>query len=828
MLQSVESYYDRSNCGLVGVTPLQGGSAVLTQPTSVNSFDPDQIFTIPVNAYLLLDEEGGFDEVLEGILEYNQQDIYSLLLLRIEEWNDLVPRLQLELCSFHSVFAIESARTSGYAPWTHKWVRRNYPELMTEDPNESLQIFIGDGSQNWGNSPDGVFISPFQTVFFHEVGHYFGLYHTDYGTFARDTEDCPDRILLYPDNSLVENCIPGDNSNGLSVEECGDMDLGFCSGDLVADTPVDIGGMDNICPSIVTRDINGQEYDYTPSWTNILRANGSSILSTQMTDGQKNRMLGVFLGELPPIGHPEGPNSPFQPDFSILRENSIVANECNDHSEVSPVFLYGWSNINLVKVVENEVALQPIFRGRLSYESINTNPPIFSDVQNVSSYILDGRVKRPLVEVDRGGSIQFEFDDFELGCSEEGLFFEENLNINDVIALLRHVTGEFPLESPYLKIAADLNNSGTIRTSDIVSLIQRILGVSENFDVPDFRMVPELAFVSDEMFSTAFEIDPFTASWNFQDKQYNYLQDEEYSSYLGDRIDETGLPNLKGFKHQFPSEYTQISEAVSFKVVESGNIYQEDDGAEVGRTVNLAIDDQSSYNSKERSVKISFSLSSGQRVKAFLAKFNVGRHNNEIEEGRIIFSRIYPEIVAPELMDHAMVNEVNNPSEGKLRCFYSGEKGVFSYSNGKTESTASEFLFYVVADIKGKVKEEDILTLLGEIDFSSVGVNLLNLEVQIEDFDAKQTVATLDEPVCTVYNPVRSDIFSLEILAKKKASMNLTVCDFSGNCNSYQIETNVTVKPERFERTLVGLEKGIGYYWITDGNYLKSGIAVIE
>lgn len=51
----------------------------------------------------------------------------------------------------------------------------------------------------------------------------------------------------------------------------------------------------------------------------------------------------------------------------------------------------------------------------------------------------------------------------------------------DLVLISKHIQGLLPLESPYLLIAADLNNSGTITTLDMIQLRQMVLSVDTEF-----------------------------------------------------------------------------------------------------------------------------------------------------------------------------------------------------------------------------------------------------------------------------------------------------------------------------------------------------------
>ena len=726
------------SCGVVDV-PLTSNEYF--QPASTNQFSSDQVFVVPVNAYLLLNEEERLRWVYEDILEIDQYDALSRLKLQINQWNDKVPRIQLELCSFHVISV--PIHESGYPPYINRWLRSNHPEIMTEDSNESLQVFISGGEfQPQGHYPAGISVHPLPTAFMHEVGHFFGLRHTSWGTFGNVINEDGDRegcIFILPDNTLVDNCHPGDPTAN-AILECVDTEPGLCSGDYVSDTAVDIKGFNDLCTTTVTVVINGVEYVYSPPYNNLMR----SLPSEQnMTEGQKNRMLRMLMGELPPTPTVDG-FDPIQPDYSILLSNSLTSNNCIDFEDVVPTTLYRTSFVNLVKVSDNNVRYSPVYRGKLSYTTHNTRPPLFSEGGVTRINIFEGEAVKGIVEVDRGGSIQFQFDEFETGCSEVGLFNEENLKVNDVLGIIRHITDDAPLESPYLKIAADVNNSGSISTADAVFLIKRLLGVTDRFPVPDFRMIPELVFASDETFATEFKHDPFTADWSFQGKLYGYLQDADRSSYLGDRLEDAGMPNILGFKHQFPSEYTQIREAVSFEVIETGNIYQSDEqsdeqGAQPGRVV-LTVDDQSSLTSLSNKVAVTVSIAPDQNIQALLARFD--HHESSYTQNNtapVRFSESYPKI---NMLDSDFTNFFGS-GHAKMNCIYSGSKGFFSYADKSVHNIKNEILFKLILDVESEIEENDIVSFLGAIDFWAKDGEPLNLNVLIENVNKKNQIMNL-------------------------------------------------------------------------------------
>ena len=87
----------------------------------------------------------------------------------------------------------------------------------------------------------------------------------------------------------------------------------------------------------------------------------------------------------------------------------------------------------------------------------------------------------------------------------------------DAVLINRHILGIVPFQNPYQWIAADVNNSGTITTFDIVQIQALILGKIPNFlassSFPDgisWRYVPKF-FTENQPFKTDFDANPFTA-----------------------------------------------------------------------------------------------------------------------------------------------------------------------------------------------------------------------------------------------------------------------------------------------------------------------------
>ena len=58
---------------------------------------------------------------------------------------------------------------------------------------------------------------------------------------------------------------------------------------------------------------------------------------------------------------------------------------------------------------------------------------------------------------------------------------EDNVTTFDMVLITRHILGQELLASPYLWIAADVNDSGTISTLDLVAIRKVILQIEQQF-----------------------------------------------------------------------------------------------------------------------------------------------------------------------------------------------------------------------------------------------------------------------------------------------------------------------------------------------------------
>jgi hypothetical protein len=78
---------------------------------------------------------------------------------------------------------------------------------------------------------------------------------------------------------------------------------------------------------------------------------------------------------------------------------------------------------------------------------------------------------------------------YEVGAGKADLY-ENGLSTLDMIRIQKHILALEELPTPYQKIAADVNNSGTITTLDLIQMRRVILNLDTKFVTPTWLFVP--------------------------------------------------------------------------------------------------------------------------------------------------------------------------------------------------------------------------------------------------------------------------------------------------------------------------------------------------
>ena len=105
---------------------------------------------------------------------------------------------------------------------------------------------------------------------------------------------------------------------------------------------------------------------------------------------------------------------------------------------------------------------------------------------------LSGQLSRNVMSSDQG---DYNFTGLEMGydytiAPSKNIDFSNGVSTLDIVLISKHVLGVQPLDSPYKLIAADVNNSSSITTLDLIQLRKLILSIDTEFSkVPSWRFV---------------------------------------------------------------------------------------------------------------------------------------------------------------------------------------------------------------------------------------------------------------------------------------------------------------------------------------------------
>jgi len=371
----------------------------------------------------------------------------------------------------------------------------------------------------------------------HELGHFFGLEHTHLETT---------NLKILPDNSFNPlfsplSCFCCDcTTTGGDLLPCLECPGETCdcscenSGDYICDTPPDPGPnhctncTEVNCIAQITSGGQTYQYTYTPHMQNLMSYYGCG---NEFTAGQFNRMnefLFTFGGYLIDVTVPSC--STF--DFDYTAEYGEVELVRHENSSFSFVPL---SNAR-VRIFDYATSTN---------ENITAGPDGKYKLFEADIYIQEDREVRAGQHA-AGNDIAFDFI--------------SGITTQDLILIRKHILNIEQLPKPYAWIAADVNNSGSITTLDVIKLSLLILGTGA-LDVPIFRYFPLYALDTQWDFEEDFDLNPFTSVWNLPNSETrSYLASGGNKSYL-DAID-LNLENPD----------VADSETWSFRAIKSGDV----------------------------------------------------------------------------------------------------------------------------------------------------------------------------------------------------------------------------------------------------------------
>ncbi len=314
----------------------------------------------------------------------------------------------------------------------------------------------------------------------HEMGHYFTLPHTfNYGPLISDLQQ--PWLAQYVDNEVTFIL------NGVSyTKTCHDTGDGFC--DTPADpTQLNLGsycGYTNNCDALIActpfpNDPLGVPYNPDPS----LLMGYSFGCGNRFSEEQAEQMRNILLAH---------------PSWMFLTDTDEPT--CQNLTSSDRGYLL--RNCSHAGGAEQ---LTPFTEFSVPFEDANS----LQCGSPVASTNIDGRyLTFSCVYPYTGSGLLSILPEIDHPSPIEGV------TVYDLVLINKHILGIEPLDNPFLIIAADATNSGSITTFDILELRKLILGIyTELPNNSSWRFVPDYCF-NDPNFNAAFNaLSPFTATW---------------------------------------------------------------------------------------------------------------------------------------------------------------------------------------------------------------------------------------------------------------------------------------------------------------------------
>jgi len=607
----------------------------------------------------------------------------------------------------------------------------------------------------------------------HELGHYFGLEHTNIY-----------KIRHLPDNSCNPdpvwnpscNCTPCNGTN---------------SGDRIADTPVDpgsgsiiAGGFNyqfcdgNPVPCIPTKD-GTPVATYTPDYTNLMSDYGNR---NHFSNDQLMVMRATLLTHA---------NRAF-----LIDTNEP---ECDEIEQPQNMQVAESGYVNKVAHIEGQIELTPLEHSAMNVFDISNSLNCFKVTDATGNYKSGQCTPAFWQDVDfRAGQSVL------LNSQNQNTYpvFKANngVSINDVIRIRRHILNILPLPIPYAQIAADVNNDGKISTFDVILINNIILGIDEEFvNVPSWRFLPEYSIGSQFTFQPFLDYNPFTAVWQAPDgaRHYRAADSPVGKSYLDDV--ELNLLN----------PHVTVLPTWSFRAIKSGdvNFNADVDG--------LLFEGGNGYAFSATSHAC---LQPGQTA-TVLVKARTTDDIDAYQMG-LVFDKDAIEImgvnqgdVAPFNLDHFGFNQL---AEGELRTLWIDEKGdpIKFENNLKTLFKINIKAVEAVCDIGSVIEiEDDVLAGI----FYDTEEEVVPMTLQLELIPG-----IIRHKLEQVYpNPTGSSI-SFQVELGEAATVGAQVFDQFGNylttSGSYGVGEHTLV----FSNTS-SLQQGTLSYVITAGSETFTG-----
>jgi hypothetical protein len=315
-----------------------------------------------------------------------------------------------------------------------------------------------------------------------------------YDEYADGTEDAviTDILGTYPKYKVLGNFPIGSHEFRLAVRDgCGNMAsaiLPFTVADCLAPSPVCINGLAApLMPVLPDTDVDGD---------GDIDRGALTVFATNFVASPLEDCVGPVKYSINRIGETPDPE-----------QNALIVT-CDDLG-ILLVEIYAWD------AAFNPYAVQPDgSTGGANYDYCETFILVQNNLADCDGGMLEiaGAVKREDGVPLNNTEVQLSGDESEISYTdslgnytfehlEEGYDYtitpfrdgddQNGLSTYDIVLISNHILGISPIDSPYKLIAADVNNSGSISTLDIIQLRQVILSIEVEFPHSNsWRFVP--------------------------------------------------------------------------------------------------------------------------------------------------------------------------------------------------------------------------------------------------------------------------------------------------------------------------------------------------
>jgi len=174
---------------------------------------------------------------------------------------------------------------------------------------------------------------------------------------------------------------------------------------------------------------------------------------------------------------------------------------------------------------------------------------------------------------------------YELVASKDGDYIN-GVSTLDLVLMQKHILGIKKLKNPYLLIAADVNNSHTITSSDILELRKLILGVKSKFKKnKSWRIIPE-----------EYEFEDNDYPYDFEEKAFiDSLKEDQVKNFIAVKIGDINLSaktNIQGLAYRDENTLQLKAKDIEFDKGENiiMPVFAEDDIALAGTQFTVVFD----------------------------------------------------------------------------------------------------------------------------------------------------------------------------------------------------------------------------------------------